>query len=84
MRFPLQLGMAIVAVSLLAGCARHYNIRTNNGGVITAKGKPKFDKPNGVFVYQDANGVERRIAAGSVQQIAPASDSSSPTRFNPK
>lgn len=80
----MQLGLATVALALVAGCARNYNIVTNNGGVITAKGKPAYSKANGVFIYKDANGVKRYIPAGSVRQIAPASDTSSPTRFNTK
>lgn len=84
MKFMLQLGLAVVALGLLAGCARKYNIRTNSGAVITAKGKPVYDKANGVFLYTDAKGQKRFIPAGSVRQIAPASDTSSPTSFNPK
>jgi hypothetical protein len=84
MRFTPQLILAVVALGLLAGCARNYSILTNNGGVITARGKPVFDKQNAVFVYRDLNGVERIVPAGSVRQIAPASDTSNPTRFNPR
>jgi len=75
--------VAVLALLLLGGCARRFNILTNNGRVITAKGKPKYDPDNSVFIFKDANGVERRISAGSVRQIAPASDTSSPTSFNP-
>ncbi len=67
-----------------AGCARNYNITTTSGRSITSRGKPKYDKENSVFVFTDANGRERSIPAGSVRQIAPASDTSSPTTFNAK
>ena len=84
MRLTLQFALAVVAMGLLAGCARNFNIITNGGTVITARGKPVYDKPRSVFVYKDVNGVERHIPAGSVRQIAPASDTSSPFRFDAK
>lgn len=74
----------LLALVLIAGCARNYNILTNNGRVITSRGKPRYDAAGSVFVFTDVKGVERRISAGSVRQIAPASDTSSPTSFNPK
>lgn len=83
MKFAARAVLAVLALALLAGCARNFNIITNSGRVISAKGKPKYDQANSVFVYKDANGVERRIPAGSVRQVAPASDKSSPTTFNP-
>ena len=83
MKFIACAGLAMLSLVLLAGCARNYNIITSNGRVITSKGKPKYDEANSVFVFKDVKGVERRIPAGSVRQIAPASDKSSPTSFNP-
>ena len=74
------LGMALVCAS----CAQNYNIITTSGRVISARGKPHYDKANSVFVFTDASGRERRIPAGSVRQIAPASDTSDPTGFNPQ
>jgi hypothetical protein len=74
------LGLMIVC----AGCARNYNITTTSGRVITSRGKPHYDKEGAVFVFTDANGQERQIPAGSVSQIAPGSDKSSPTSFNAK
>ena len=81
----LALGGLVLSVALYTtGCARYYNIVTANGRVITAKGKPRYDKENSVFVFNDLHGEQRRISAGSVQQIAPASDTSRPTTFNAK
>ena len=74
----------VVALLFVSGCARYYNVTMSGGHVITAKGKPHHDKSNGVFVFKDVNGQERRIPVGSVSQIAPASDHSNPTSFNPK
>lgn len=75
---------SLLALLLCAGCARNYNITTTSGRVITARGKPHYDKATSVFVFTDATGQERSIPAGSVRQIAPASDKSSATGFNPK
>ena len=74
----------LLALLLCAGCARNYNITTSSGHVITAHGKPHYSKANGSFVFKDVTGQERSIPAGSVSQIAPASDKSSATGFNPK
>jgi hypothetical protein len=84
MRFMPQLGLAVVTLGLLAGCAQHYKIVTNSGGTITARGKPVYDKKRGVFFYKDGNGLKRSIPAGGVSQIAPASATSSSTGSDPK
>jgi len=76
----LVLGVALTC----AGCSRFYNITTNSGRVMTARGKPHYDKENGVFVFKDVHGEERRIPAGSVSGIAPASDKVDTLGFNPK
>ena len=78
------LGLALGLSLLATGCARNYNVTTSGGRVITSRGKPHYDKQNSVFVFTDMRGQERRIPAGSVSQIAPASDKSDPTGFNPK
>jgi hypothetical protein len=82
MRPVARAGLVILAV-LVGGCARNFTIVTHSGRIITAKGKPKYDEANSAFVYQDANRVRRSIPAGSVRQVAPASDRSSPTAFTP-
>jgi hypothetical protein len=81
--FPI-LGLALCLTFLAAGCARNYNITTNSGRVITSRGKPHYDKANSVFVFTDARGEQSSIPAGSVRQIAPASDATSTTGFDPK
>ena len=77
-------GLAFGLMFLCVGCARNYNVTTTGGRVITSHGKPHYDKANSVFVFTDVRGEERRIPAGSVSQIAPASDKSDPMGFNPK
>ncbi|MEY4386784.1 MAG: hypothetical protein RLY20_2067 [Verrucomicrobiota bacterium] len=76
--------IALAAVFVLTGCARFYTITTTGGREIATKGKPHYDKANSVFIYTDPRGQQRTIPAGSVAQIAPASDSSRPTTFNAK
>ena len=76
--------LALVVASLATGCARHYNITTHSGRLITSRGKPHYDKPNSVYIYTDMHGEQRTIPAGSVKQIGPASDKTSTTTFNGK
>jgi hypothetical protein len=80
MNMKLRLVLVLSLAGLLSGCAQHYNIQTSRG-VITSKGKPQQDKARGVFIYHDAQGNERTIPAGSVQQIYPSSDAPSPSQF---
>jgi hypothetical protein len=71
--------MVFVAIAL-AGCAPRYHIETSQGTIVS-KGKPRQDRERGVFIYRDLQGLERAIPAGSVRQIAPASDAPSATQF---
>jgi hypothetical protein len=84
MKMSALLGLALSLAFFGTGCARYYNVITSSGRVITAKGKPRYDRENSQFVFTDVHGEVRRIPAGSVSQIAPASDTSSPTTFNAK
>jgi len=83
MKTPLLFGLLAGVALLASGCARFYNITTNNGRVITSRGKPRYDKENSVFVFTDLRGQRQTVPSGSVAQIAPASDKSSPQKFNP-
>jgi hypothetical protein len=74
---------AVAVLVVCTGCAQNYNITTNSGRVITAHGKPRYDKATGCFVYTDAMGQPQKISAGSVNVIAPSSDKVSTTGFNP-
>ena len=78
------LGLALGLTLLASGCVRYYNVTTTSGRVMTSKGKPHYDKENSVFVFTDVRGEKRSVPAGSVRQIAPASEKSDPTGFNPK
>lgn len=84
MKSLLLLSCALGLALTCAGCSRFYNVRLNNGQVITSRGKPSYDKANSVFTFTDAMGESRRVPAGSVSSIAPASDTSNPQGFNPK
>jgi hypothetical protein len=76
--------LSLTCLLWTAGCARHYVLTLNNGTQIDTKGKPK--RQGASYVYKDENGNERRISAGSVSEISPASlkgDSNEKFRFNP-
>jgi hypothetical protein len=81
MNSKMALLVLVTIAGLLAGCARNYNITTTSGRVISSKGKPHYNKENGVFNFTDGLGEKRSIPAGSVMQISPASDHSNPTEF---
>jgi hypothetical protein len=80
---PMSL-LLVVCALLTGGCARFYNITTNSGRVVTSRGKPHYDRENSVIVFTDVRGERRTLPAGSVSQIAPASDTSNPQTFNVK
>ena len=79
--------LLLLALTLCAGCASRYNITLNNGDIVTAKGKPKYDKQRNGYLYNDALGNTNYISAFRVREIAPASHSKSddggflPTQF---
>ena len=78
-------GITMIALAVLcAGCAGNYNITTTSGHVMTARGKPHYDKANECFDYTDARGEKRTVPAGSVRLIAPASEKENTTGFNPR
>ena len=53
-----QVGASILcaALTLAAGCARHYNLTLNNNHVITTASKPKLNKAKDAYVFKDAAG----------------------------
>jgi hypothetical protein len=67
------LGILLVAAAVCVGCTSRYDITLNNGNVITAKGKPKFDQDKNGFYYTDAYDKPNFISALRVTQVAPHS-----------
>ena len=65
--------LLLLAVAWCAGCASRYNIILNSGEVVTARGKPQFNKDKGGYIYTDANGNKDFISLGHVREVAPAS-----------
>ena len=66
-------GLALVVCGLLAGtsgCARRYNVTLTNGTVVTAYGKPKYDKATGAYQFKDAKGNEVYMPGFRVKEIA--------------
>ncbi len=74
-KVPLLLLAGLLA---LAGCTRHYVITPSRGPSFTVKGKPRYDKATGSFIFTDAIGRKYAISSASVREIAPASMSSQP------
>jgi len=71
------LTLALFAMLLLVGCARHYTITLSNGHRITTQGKPRLQ--NGTYVFKDAKGQPSSIPAGRVQEVSPSNMTSSRT-----
>ncbi len=63
----------VLIAAVGAGCHSTYDIRLNNGEVITSKGKPHLDKERNAWIYTDASGKVNGIPAGRVTQVAPQS-----------
>src|SRR5437868_2948296 len=56
---------------LLGGCAHPYVLKMQNGTRVTSISKPKLD--HGYYVFKDNQGRERRVPAGRVREMEPAS-----------
>jgi hypothetical protein len=67
--FVVLLFVAIVC----AGCRTRYDIRLNNGEVITAKGRPHLDKDRTAWIFTDASGKQNAVPAGRVTEVSPQS-----------
>jgi hypothetical protein len=63
--------LATLALLLLSGCARHYQITLSNHRVITTHGKPKVDEKQGVVRFTDAEGKKHVIPTITIQSIEP-------------
>jgi len=63
--------LPLLGLLATSGCARRYVVTFNNGSQIGTVGKVHREGP--VYVFKDASGAERRVSAGSVSEIAPAS-----------
>jgi len=61
----------LLAAFVCAGCATRYNITLNNGDVITARGKPRYDPARYGFIYKDGTGQPAFIPGGRVREVAP-------------
>ena len=67
--------LALLATLLLTGCARHYTITLNSGSRISTHGKPRVQ--NGYYLFKDAKGQPGSVPVGRVQEVSPASMTSS-------
>ncbi len=60
-----------LAISLMAGCARHYDIVMTDGSRVTNITHPVPDKQAGVVTYKDVRGDEHKKNLGRVVEIVP-------------
>ena len=65
--------LLILTATACTGCATRYSLTLNNGDVITARGKPRFDKEKNRYYFKNAYGQPDEISAFKVREIAPSS-----------
>jgi len=70
-------GLILVSATLLAGCARHYQITLNNNNMIGTTSKPRLNKTGDAYEFKDGAGKPTSVPAGRVKQIEPRSSSPS-------
>ena len=76
--------LTLALVSLATGCMNRYEITLSSGGIITTKGKPKYDKATDTFRFTDLKGQSRHVPAISVKEVAPHDRSNkNPTGVTP-
>jgi len=69
---PLSWSTLLLAVLLLSGCARRYQVTFTHGSSVTVRGKPKYDKATDTFTMTDLQGNTGKVRAISVREIVPA------------
>jgi len=63
----------LLTAAVCGGCATRYDITLTNGDVITARGKPRFDKDKQRYFYTDASGKPANVSGMKVREVAPES-----------
>lgn len=69
MKSVLKVLMVSAAFALVAACTSEYIMSTNDGMMITARGKPKLDEKTGMYTYKDTEGRKASIKKEDVKQI---------------
>jgi len=63
--------LALLSLVLTAGCVSRYDVTLTNQRVITAHGKPKYNKADGTFRFKDAEGKQQVVPSFTVKEITP-------------
>ena len=63
--------LVLFCLAFTTGCVRRYEVTLTNQRVITAHGKPKYDKEHGTIRFKDAEGNEHVVPSFTVQEITP-------------
>ena len=64
-----KLLLALIALAVMTGCARHYRITLTNNSVITTRSKPKLDPAQGVYRFKDAQGKPAVLPEFKIKEI---------------
>jgi len=63
--------LVLSCLAFTTGCVHRYEVTLTNQRVITAHGKPKYDKKQGTFRFKDAEGRAHVLPSFMIQEIAP-------------
>ncbi|HEU0011962.1 MAG TPA: YgdI/YgdR family lipoprotein [Verrucomicrobiae bacterium] len=63
--------LVLSCLAFTTGCVRRYEVTLTNQRVITAHGKPKYDKEQGTFRFKDSEGRVHVVPAFTIREIAP-------------
>lgn len=70
MKRSMQAPAIAMSMMLLVACSSsEYIISTNDGTMITTKGKPQLDEKTGMYTYKDAEGRTASVKREDVKQI---------------
>lgn len=65
--------LLLLTLAFCAGCHTLYSITLTDGEVVTARGKPKFDRQRSGYFFKDDTGQPAYVPMVMVRQIEPAS-----------
>jgi len=63
--------LVLLSLALASGCVRRYEITLSNQRLITAHGKPKYDKEHGTVRFKDAEGRVHVVPSITIREISP-------------
>jgi Bacterial protein of unknown function (DUF903) len=79
--FVMKKLVALLFLSLLAGCRSSYDVTLNNGALYSGVSKPKLDRERGVYVFKNVTGHIYTIPETRVRTVEPHSSGKEKQKF---